>query len=149
MEPLHLPGATPPACRRRFGAWQVELTTRCPLRCRMCIRRGEDGWRSRDMTVAEFATLAPHLGDVETLVLQGWGEPLLHRGLVDVIRLAKRGGPSSGDAPPAVGFVTSGAGLDARYAAELVGAGVDFIGFSVAGGAPATHAAVRVGSELD
>ena len=133
------------AARRRFGAWQIELTTRCPLRCRMCIRRGEDAWRSRDMTVAEFAAVARGLGEVESVVLQGWGEPLLHGGLVDVVRIAKAGAqaPAGGgapSAPPAVGFVTSGKGLDARYAAELVAAGVDFMGFSVAGSAPATVA---------
>ena len=92
MRPFQPTETARPARPRRFGAWQVELTTRCPLRCRMCIRHGEHAWRSRDMTVAEFATVARDLGDVEALVLQGWGEPLLHRGLVDVIRLAKRAG---------------------------------------------------------
>ncbi len=144
------PAEAPASGRKRFGAWQIELTTRCRLSCRMCIRRGEDAWRSRDMTLAEFGALARGLGDVETVVLQGWGEPLLHPGLVDVVRAAKRP-PPGGDARavPAVGFVTSGTGLDAATAEALVAAGVDFVGFSVAGAAAATHAAIRVHSELE
>ncbi len=147
--------ASPPPGRRRFGAWQIELTTRCPLACRMCIRRGPDPWHSRDMSVAEFETLAGQFAAVETVVLQGWGEPLLHPALVEVVRLAKRARRSSLDprqAPagaPSVGFVTSGKGLDRPYAAALAGAGLDFIGFSLAGVSPATHAAIRVHSELD
>ncbi len=44
---------------RRFGAWQVELTTRCPLRCRMCIRQGLDGWQGQDMDITQFSASVP------------------------------------------------------------------------------------------
>ncbi|HZY03988.1 MAG TPA: radical SAM protein [Anaeromyxobacteraceae bacterium] len=133
--------------RKRFSAWQIELTTRCPLECRMCIRQGRE-WRNADMRLGDFARLAPLLAEVETVVLQGWGEPLLHRDLVEVVRLAKRAGGSPGE-PPAVGFVTSGHGLDRRQAAALVEAGLDFIGFSLAGATPEVHGAIRVRSNLD
>ena len=139
-------GKAPPAAPlRRFAAWHVEITTRCALACRMCVRRGPDPWRSRDMILADFARLAPGFAEVGTVVLQGWGEPLLHRDLCDIVRCAKA--PARG--APAVGFVTSGQGLDRRYAAELVQAGLDFIGFSLAGVSPGTHSAIRVHSALD
>ena len=128
---------------RRFSAWQIELTTRCPLSCRMCIRQGRE-WHDADMAADDFAKLAPYLRDVETVILQGWGEPLLHRRLFDIIRLAK----SAGRDAPAVGFVTSGKGMDRRYAAELVDAGIDFLGFSFAGTTAETHCAVRVNSDF-
>lgn len=133
--------------RKRFSAWQIELTTRCPLDCRMCIRRGRE-WRNADLGLDDFARLAPLLREVETVVLQGWGEPLLHPHLAEVVRLAKRAGGSP-EAAPSVGFVTSGQGLDRARAAALVEAGLDFIGFSVAGATPAVHGAIRVRSELD
>jgi MoaA/NifB/PqqE/SkfB family radical SAM enzyme len=139
--------ASPPSGRRRFGAWQIEITTRCPLACRMCARRAPDPWCSADMPLADFEALALQLSDVETVVLQGWGEPLLHPALVEIVRLAKRPGAPGG--PPAVGFVTSGKGLDRGYAAALVQAGLDFVGFSLAGVSPATHAAIRVHSTLE
>ena len=135
--------------RKRFSAWQIELTTRCPLDCRMCIRQGRE-WRNADMRLDDFARLAPLLRDVETVVLQGWGEPLLYRNLVDAVRLAKGSGPEgSRGPPPSVGFVTSGQGLDRAKAAALVEAGLDFIGFSLAGATPAVHGAIRVRSDLD
>ncbi|HEU4383476.1 MAG TPA: radical SAM protein [Anaeromyxobacteraceae bacterium] len=135
--------------RRRFAAWQIELTTRCPLDCRMCIRQGRE-WRNADMRLEDFARLAPLLRDVETVVLQGWGEPLLRRDLVEVVRLAKRaGGERAPGEAPAVGFVTSGQGLDRRRAEALVDAGLDFIGFSLAGATPEVHGAIRVRSDLD
>ena len=134
--------------RKRFSAWQIELTTRCPLDCRMCIRQGRE-WRNGDMRLADFARLAPLLADAASVVLQGWGEPLLHRDLVDIVGLAKRAGkPEPSGDPPSVGFVTSGTGLDRRYAEELVGAGLDFIGFSVAGATAGVHGSIRVRSDL-
>lgn len=129
--------------RRRFAAWQIEITTRCALACRMCIRQGPDPWRHRDMTVEQFDALARGFEDVETVILQGWGEPLLHPRLCDIVRRAKAAGAR------AAGFVTSGKGLERRTAAELVAAGLDFIGFSLAGVSPATHASIRVRSTLE
>jgi len=134
--------------RRRFSAWQVELTTRCPLDCRMCIRQGRD-WRNDDMSLEDFARLAPHLRQVETVILQGWGEPLLHRNLVDVVRLAKSAGGDRTSSAPRVGFVTSGKGIDRPYATALVDAGLDFVGFSLAGATAETHRSIRVRSDLE
>ena len=138
----------------RFGAWQIELTTRCRLACRMCIRQGPDPWRSRDMALEEFERIARQFQEVDTVVLQGWGEPLLHAHLVEIVRLAKQAGrpascPARAPRAPSVGFVTSGKGLDGPYADALVDAGLDFLGFSLAGVTPATHEAIRVHSRLD
>ncbi len=134
--------ALPVLSRRRFSAWQIELTTRCPLRCVMCIRSGPGDWHSADMPVERFRTIVPYLRNVRTVVLEGWGEPLLHPNLIDCIRLVK-------DAGAEAGFVTSGKGLTEEYSKELVRAGTDFIGFSLAGAMPQTHNAVRVGSDLE
>jgi MoaA/NifB/PqqE/SkfB family radical SAM enzyme len=125
-----------------FSAWQVELTTRCPLQCRMCIRASYDDWRSRDMPIADFRRLAACFSHVDNVVLQGWGEPLLYPHLIDAIATVR----SAGSCP---GFVTSGWGLDAALVAELVKSGVAFIGFSLAGVTAATHDAIRLNSHLD
>jgi len=93
------------------------------------------------MPFEQFKKLLPHLRDVENVVLEGWGESLLYEDLAECVRLVKKEGS-------AVGFVTSGKGLTKDRASELVQAGVDFIGFSVAGAAPETHAAIRVNSHL-
>jgi MoaA/NifB/PqqE/SkfB family radical SAM enzyme len=127
--------------KRPFSAWQIELTTRCPLACKMCIRRDNDAWQNQDMPFDSFKTLLPYLKDVETVILEGWGESLLYPHLTDCIRLIKKEGAR-------VGFVTSGKGLTQGRVSELVEAGLDFVGFSIAGATPDTHAAIRVNSQL-
>jgi MoaA/NifB/PqqE/SkfB family radical SAM enzyme len=141
--------------RKQFFAWQIEITTRCPLSCRMCIRHGRSDWVAADMSLCDFEKLVPYFQDVGTIILQGWGEPLLHKDLSAIIRAAKSttnisNGPSrhTGDTSPAVGFVTSGKGLDVRLSSELMDAGIDFIGFSFAGSTAKTHEAIRLNSDF-
>ena len=107
------------------------------------------------MALSDFRKLVPYFPDVESVILQGWGEPLLHRDLIPLIRSAKSGFWNSSASPgkfpvraPNVGFVTSGKGLDAHFGSELIDAGLDFIGFSFAGSSAATHEAIRVNSDF-
>jgi MoaA/NifB/PqqE/SkfB family radical SAM enzyme len=127
--------------RRPFSAWQIELTTRCPLQCKMCIRAESADWQFQDMPLEDFKKILPFLKEVETVVLEGWGESLLHKDLSQCIRLAKREGPQ-------VGFVTSGKRLTKDRVSELIQAGLDFVGFSIAGTRPETHDVIRVNSHL-
>src|SRR4030043_1521701 len=127
--------------RKPFSAWQIELTTRCPLLCKMCIRSESTEWQFQDMPLEDFEKILPYLKDVESVVLEGWGESLLHRDLPECIRLVKKEGPQ-------VGFVTSGMGLTENRVSELIETGLDFVGFSISGTTPATHDAIRVNSHL-
>ena len=127
--------------KRPFSAWQIELTTRCPLQCKMCIRAEGAQWQYQDMPLEDFRKLLPCLADVETVVLEGWGESLLHKDLSQCIRLVKKEGPQ-------VGFVTSGMGLTKYRVTELIEAGLDFAGFSISGITAETHDAIRVNSHL-
>jgi len=127
--------------KRPFSAWQIELTTRCPLRCKMCIRTESADWQFQDMSLEDFKKLLPYLKEVETVVLEGWGESLLHKDLSQCIRLVKKEGPQ-------VGFVTSGMGLTENRVSELIEAGLDFVGFSISGTTPETHDSIRVNSHL-
>jgi len=107
----------------------------------MCIRREGADWQFQDMALEDFKKLLPYLTEVESVVLEGWGESLLHKDLSECIRLAKREGPR-------VGFVTSGKGLTEDRISELIQAGLDFVGFSIAGTTQETHDAIRVNSHL-
>ncbi len=124
-----------------FSAWQIELTTRCPINCRMCIREMADGWLSGDMRIEDFKKLTPYFKDVETVILEGWGDSLLHPNFIEIIKLVKTEGAQAG-------FVTSGSILNKDYISELINAGADLIGFSLSGVAPETHGAIRLGSDL-
>jgi len=127
--------------RKPFSTWQIELTTRCPLQCKMCIRAESTDWQYQDMPLDDFKKILPYLRDVETVVLEGWGESLLHKDLSECIRLVKKEGSQ-------VGFVTSGMGLTGNRVSELTEAGLDFVGFSIAGTTQETHDAIRVNSHL-
>ncbi len=124
-----------------FSAWQIELTTKCSLRCKMCIRSETEDWEYKDMPFEDFKKILPYLRDVENVILEGWGESLLYKDLIECIRLVKKEGSQ-------VGFVTSGKGLNEDRVSELIEAGLDFIGFSIAGIKPETHAGIRVNSNL-
>jgi len=127
---------------KKFSAWQVELTSRCPLKCKMCSRAAYKDFFSKDMNLGDFQKLLPYFSEVEAVVLEGWGESLLHKNLLDCIGWVKEKGPRAG-------FVTSGKGLNESLISELLKVGVDFMGFSLSGATPATHNAIRVNSDLE
>jgi MoaA/NifB/PqqE/SkfB family radical SAM enzyme len=128
--------------KRPFSAWQIELATRCSLRCRMCIRDKAKDWHGADMSIDDFKRLIPYLKDVESVILEGWGESLLHNDLIQTIRLVRGEGSQ-------VGFVTGGFGLHEDYISELINAGVDFMGVSFAGATEWTHNSIRVNSDFN
>jgi len=132
----------PPKPKKTFFAWQIELTTRCPLRCKMCIREECGDWQNGDMDIDNFRRLLPYLHNVETVVLEGWGESLLHKDLLEIMQLVKGQGSRAG-------FVTSGKALDRDYILGLIDAGVNFIGFSLAGSSAAMHQSIRVNSDFE
>jgi len=125
---------------KTFSAWQIELTTRCPLRCKMCIRTESEDWQYQDMALEDFKKILPFLKDVENVILEGWGESLLYPHLDECIQLVKKEGPQ-------VGFVTSGKGLTEKRVFGLIDAGLDFVGFSIAGTTPEIHESIRVNSD--
>jgi MoaA/NifB/PqqE/SkfB family radical SAM enzyme len=93
------------------------------------------------MAFENFKRLLPYLKEVETVVLEGWGESLLYKDLSQCIELVKKQGAQ-------VGFVTSGMGLTRDRISELIQAGLDFVGFSISGTTPEIHDAIRVNSHL-
>ena len=85
----------PPA--RAFQAFQIEVTTRCVLRCVMCPRVAlAQQWREMDLPWETFHRIACAFPLAQHVHLQGWGEPLLHPRLFDMIALAKEAGCRAG-----------------------------------------------------
>lgn len=130
-----------PYSPKPFFAWQIELTTRCQLKCRMCIREGSANWQARDMKLEDFRKISKYFSKAENIVLQGWGEPLLYGNLIDAVRIAKSKGARTG-------FVTNGSALEGALASELIDSGTDFIGFSLAGATAQTHTSIRINSDF-
>lgn len=106
----------------------VETTTRCNLRCSMCVKQTE-GARipEMDMPMEVFQKLKPAFPHIDTLLLNGIGEPLLVKKLVEMVAQARK--TMAQDA--IISFQTNGMLLTSELAKELVSAGLDRICISV------------------
>ena len=123
--------------RRPLDCIQVEVTSRCPGRCRYCPHTTmKEEWLSRDMDVATFSRLWPLMRRSARVHLQGWGEPLLNPAFFDMAALARKAGCQ-------VSTTTCGLRMDEKVAREIVESGIDIIAFSLAGADPESNASRR------
>jgi MoaA/NifB/PqqE/SkfB family radical SAM enzyme len=121
---------------------QVEVTTHCSGSCLYCPRGVlKSAWRSRHMPIALFRKLLPSLRNTELVFLQGWGEPLLHPDLFDMVRLCKERGKR-------VGFTTNGMLLNDENLSRLVDLELDILAVSLAGTKAGTHDRLRKGTDF-
>jgi radical SAM protein with 4Fe4S-binding SPASM domain len=123
---------------------QVEVTAACNLRCRMCLvgHREPIGRLEGSLDIDRFARLLDALPGLQTVTLQGLGEPLLAPRLADLVAMAKGRGI-------AVGFNTNGTLLDARHRRLLIDLGVDWVHVSVDAANPAVFEAIRPGASFE
>jgi len=127
--------------RRPLRALQVEPSSRCTRSCVICPRTVlADRWQAGNLDTATWTCLRPDLRMARHVHLQGWGEPLLHPDLPEMVRDARA-------ARCRVGITTNGDLLD-DHIAWIVDAAVDLLAVSVAGDDSA-HARLRDGSALD
>ena len=124
----------------------VESTTRCNLNCFMCVKqnRGSEVCEG-DFSPELFSRIESALPHIETLILNGIGEPLMNPHLESFIRRAKKLMPSSGW----VGFQTNGVLMTHLRAVSLVEAGLDKVCVSVDAIAPEQFRKLREGGEVD
>jgi len=113
----------------RYRYLQIELTSRCNLRCRTCLRAVPDiKLKEQDLSAAALRQLQPALRQTASVHLQGWGEAMLLQDMVERIRWFKA-------QDCMVSFTTNGSLMTKRQAAQLVASGLDSITFSMAGAA--------------
>jgi MoaA/NifB/PqqE/SkfB family radical SAM enzyme len=110
----------------------------------MCLvgHRAPLGRRSASLDPASFRRLLDELPDLESVTLQGLGEPLLAPGLLDMVSLAKARSVQ-------VGFNTNGMLLDARQRRALLDLEVDWVHVSVDAATPAVFEAIRPGASFE
>ncbi len=127
---------------RFFEAFQIEVTSRCLTRCIMCPRVAlADEWRGMDLPWEAFQRIAAAFDRTQYVHLQGWGEPLLHPRLFEMIAVAKSAGCR-------VGLTTNGMRLDLDTGERLLDLDLDLIAISIAGASRHTHENIRVGSDF-
>ena len=65
----------------------VETTTRCNLKCAMCVKQAEGSCiPEADMSMDVFRALAPAFPHLDGLILNGLLVPLLTPGLLDMFQ---------------------------------------------------------------
>lgn len=127
---------------RPFEAFQIEVTSRCTLRCRMCPKVAlASHWTGLDLPWETFHCIARAFPLVQHVHLQGWGEPLLHPRLFEMIALAKR-------ARCRVGLTTNGMDLDQDTGRRLLELQLDVLSVSIAGATRETHEGIRGRSDF-
>lgn len=126
-----------------FNAFQVEVSTRCSLHCRMCPRGFfAEEWLAHDMSMDLFEKIARCFHLTEWVHLQGWGEPLENRHLMDMLTMVKERGCLAG-------FTTNGVRLSEEVSGELLDRGIDNLVISIGGATRADHEKLRTGSSFD
>ena len=129
-----------PSLRRVY----VEPTNGCNLSCQACMRHS---WHERIgfMSMDTYNLLIEGLRAIpsaRSINFWGFGEPLLHPNISEMIALAKGIGAETR-------MITNGLRIDAPMARKLVSSGLDSIVVSVDGASPSIHAAARAGSDID
>ncbi len=122
---------------------QVEVTTRCNSSCIYCPQTAMGrGFSRKHMPMDLFLRLIPYTLYTKMIYLQGWGEPLLHPSLFEMIRLCKERGKT-------VGFTTNGMLLDKTMIQRILDSQPDIMGVSLAGTRANTHNRFREGNDFD
>ncbi len=121
----------------------IEPTSKCNLSCKTCIRNVWDEPMGR-MTSATYKQILhgiEELGHSPSIFFGGFGEPLSHPHIVDMVAEAKKIGSK-------VELITNGMLLSEKRSIELIGAGLDTLWVSVDGAKPESYADVRIGAAL-
>jgi MoaA/NifB/PqqE/SkfB family radical SAM enzyme len=121
----------------------VEPTNRCNLDCRTCMRHG---WEEA-LGFMDFGLFEKIINGLQSfperpvIFFGGFGEPLGHPRIGDMVALAKKSGAK-------VELISNGILLNDEMADRLVAAGLDCLWVSIDGASPQSYADVRLGDHL-
>ena len=122
---------------------QIEVTNKCNLRCQMCPLSDESYTplgKAQHISLTDFRMLLDKLpASIESVSLQGLGEPLLNRDLFEIIRYTRGKGK-------AVSFFTNSTVLTKDKAAMLCKSGLSHLVMSLDGGTKDTFERIRKGA---
>lgn len=104
-------------------AVQIEITNRCNLSCKMCPR-SKLNIKEEDIDYTIFSKIVQRLKKGMRVILTGWGEPLLHPHILDMVNNCKRNGLF-------VECTTNGTLLTYEIMRKLIGLELDSITFSL------------------
>ncbi len=119
---------------------EIEITNRCNLRCKHCIR-SKPGFSVElgDISLENFERILRQFPRTLTLTLTGFGEMLMHPQFLEIVRIARRILPHAN----ILGY-TNGLLIGETVSAEdIVRCGLGQLHFSLDAATPETYLAVR------
>jgi MoaA/NifB/PqqE/SkfB family radical SAM enzyme len=126
---------------RPFLAFQIQITSRCNLRCPHCTKNVfSDQWIDGDMDMETYKTLSRAFPYLKQVYINAWGEPLLHPDFWEMARMAR-------DAGCFVGTTTNGTLITGEVARRLAEE-LDVVGISLDGATAATYESIRRGAKF-
>lgn len=127
---------------RPLIAFQIEPTSRCQLKCIMCPRTiFTDEWVNGDMPLSVYKKISSYFHLVDDIHIQGWGEPLLHPEIFEMIKIAKAENCKTS-------LTTNGVLLTPNISEKLIKEKVDIVVISIAGATMEVHESIRCGSHF-
>lgn len=121
----------------------VEVTNKCNLNCSTCMRNVWDvkyGHMSNE-TFERILSAFDHIPDKPELFIGGYGEPLSHPGILELIKLAKKRGHR-------VSLISNGILLTEDVSRALIDLHLDMLWVSLDGASPECYTDVRLGDSL-
>lgn len=121
----------------------VEVTNKCNLNCSTCMRNAWDvkyGHMSSE-TFERILSAFDDLPDKPELFIGGYGEPLSHPNILDLIQLAKKHGHR-------VSLISNGILLTEDVSRVLIDLHLDMLWVSLDGASPECYSDVRLGDSL-
>jgi MoaA/NifB/PqqE/SkfB family radical SAM enzyme len=126
---------------RPFLAFQIQITSRCNLRCPHCTKNiFSDQWIDGDMDMATYRAISRAFPYLKQVYIDAWGEPLLHPGFWEMAAMGREAGCS-------VGMTTNGTHINGEIARRLA-CEVDVIGISIDGATAGTFESIRKGANF-
>jgi MoaA/NifB/PqqE/SkfB family radical SAM enzyme len=129
---------------RPFGL-EIELTNRCNLACIQCLRSlGLKPYALGDIRREDFARIVAQFPEALNIVLNGFGEPLLHREFLAIVADTRAARPWA-----KLGIYSNGLLLTPALSRELLRSGLTEILVSIDAATPETYRKVRRGGKLE
>jgi MoaA/NifB/PqqE/SkfB family radical SAM enzyme len=127
---------------RPFLAFQIQITSRCNLRCPICTKNVFcSEWIDGDMDMGTYRAIGRAFPYLKQVYIDAWGEPLLHPDFWEMASIAREGGCS-------VGTTTNGTLINREVARRLAD-GLDVVGISMDGATAGTYESIRRGAKFD
>ncbi|MCS6908476.1 MAG: radical SAM protein [Anaerolineales bacterium] len=121
----------------------VEATNLCNLACVMCMRKvwDESAGYMDESVFQRILEGIEALSPAPTVFFGGFGEPLAHPHIVEMVTSAKKAGAT-------VELITNATLLSPERSQQLISAGLDKLWISLDGIRPESYADIRLGAEL-